>query len=107
MTDTNNSRYCTCHPKHDRILQDHDKALYENSKQHNQLWDAIKDVSKSSVPIKFFVLLVAMVIGNLGFQLIIYDKLNQVDKTNAVIESRINAMQDDKYHFDPKDMGIK
>lgn len=76
---------CDCHPKHERILGDHDRALEMNTSDHKDLWEAIKD----RVTNRYFLILVGLVITNLGFQFAIYEKVNSVDQKTAVIETKL------------------
>lgn len=78
---------CHCHLKHQQKLDDHDKAIAENKSDHKDLWDEIKN----RVTNRFFVLLVLLVIGNLGFQFAIYDKINAVDKMQAIVKTKLET----------------
>jgi len=78
---------CDCHPKHQRILSDHDKQLDENHEDHEKIANALKE----RVTNKFFLVLVLLIISNLGFQIMIYDKLQAVDKATAIIETRLTS----------------
>lgn len=76
---------CNCHLKHQEKLDTHDKAIADNKSDHKDLWDAIKN----RVTNRFFILLVVLVIGNLGFQFAIYDKINAVDKMQAIVKTKL------------------
>ena len=67
-------RYCDCHPKHQRIFEEHDKAL---ETLHSSIGDT-QNALREKVSMKLFSLLVLLIIGSLGFQLMIYDKIAKV-----------------------------
>ena len=80
------SKECSCHPKHARILNDHDKAFVENHNEHI----AISETMKTFVPRSMFSLLVLLVIGQLGFTWLTYEKIVGVEKQVIVVQTQLN-----------------
>ena len=77
---------CDCHLKHSEILDDHKQDFKQNAEDHKDF----QNMFKGYVSIKIFSLFVLLFFGNLGFQIAIYDKINDIDKKTAVIEEKIN-----------------
>ena len=82
---------CLYHSGLEVQAREHGRRLSDQHNDRSIMWDAIKD----KVPIRYFVLLVIFVVGGLGFQLLIYDSIKDVDKKVAVIENSIQTFHDD------------
>ena len=78
---------CYCHPKHERILNDHDKEFAENKTEFASVWKALDQRPTN----KYFILLILLIIGNLGFQMGIYSKVTDLDKRVAVVDIKLDS----------------
>lgn len=83
------STTCLYHSGHETMMREHGRRLSDQHNDRSIMWTAIKD----KVPIRYFVLLVVFVVGGLGFQLMIYDSIKDIDKKVAVIEVTVNQIQ--------------
>lgn len=83
MTDDKN--ICDDHKACQLSINLHEKRLDGNRADHADMWKAIKD----KISFKMFSLLVFVVIGNLGFQMAIYNSVKETEKSVAVIEARL------------------
>ena len=82
-----NDDICKRHSKHTAILDQHEKRLDTNHSDHGEMWTAIK----GKVDFKLFSLLVLLVVGNLGFQMAIYNTVKDTEKDIAVIKAEIKT----------------
>jgi hypothetical protein len=82
---------CDCHSKHMVKLEQIDKDGEKHEAEHTRVWQAID----KRVTNKYFLFLVLLVVGMLGFQWINYDKLSTMDKTVtkeiAIIQTRLTS----------------
>lgn len=83
------SATCRLHSGLEVATREHGRRLSDQHNDRSIMWTAIKD----KVPIRYFVLLVVFVVGGLGFQLMIYDSIKDIDKKVAVIEVTVNQIQ--------------
>lgn len=90
------SEFCGCHSGVKKDLEAHEKGLEHCDKHFGELWTEVK----SKTPIKFFCILVTVVILAFGFQWATYEKLSgkmevmsdriaTIDKNLAVIGDRV------------------
>jgi hypothetical protein len=82
---------CDCHSKHSVQLAQIDKDAEKHEDEHTRVWDAMD----TRVTNKYFLFLVLLVVGMLGFQWVNYDKLSAMDKTVtkeiAVIQTKLSS----------------
>lgn len=76
---------CRYHIAHTRVLEDHDKQFEKLAKMVDSVWVAIE----KRVTNKFFIILVTLVIGGLGFQWVNYEKLSSIATKVAIIQATI------------------
>jgi hypothetical protein len=80
---------CKYHREHVLLMNTHterlEKVEAKAEKESENVWTAILQ----RVTNKFFILLVALVVGGLGFQWVNYDKLSIIAKDVAVIQSQL------------------
>jgi len=78
---------CGEHSGHEARIRNNEKLLCEYHKDHIDIWSAIK----TKVDMKIFSLLIVLIIGNLGFQLSIYDTVKEIEKDVAVVKAEVRA----------------
>lgn len=87
---------CKCHSGVKQKISDHDKGLEHCDGHFKELWAEVK----GKTPIKFFMILVSVVILAFGFQWATYERLSgkievlsdriaTIDKNVAVISDRV------------------
>lgn len=91
-TDRRQEDQCFYHSGHEAMFKDHERRLVSCHIDHSEMWNAIK----SKVDFKLFVILVGLVIGNLGFQMAIYNSVKEVEKSVAVVKAEIKALDSGK-----------
>ena len=80
-----NGDICKRHSGHEARLNDHERRLAICHEDHSDMYREIKD----KVSNRFFITLCIFVIGGLGFQLMIYDAIQRVDKKVVAIEATL------------------
>ena len=82
---------CKYHREHVLLMNTHterlEKVEAKAEKESENVWTALD----KRVTNKFFILLVALVVGGLGAHLLNYDKLGQIAKDVAVIQSQLTT----------------
>jgi hypothetical protein len=78
---------CFCHPKHERILNDHDKSFAETKVELSSVWKAIEQRPTN----KYFIILVLLVLSNLAFQWGIYEKVATLATRVAIVDVKLDA----------------
>jgi len=76
---------CPMHSGFKKSIQVLETADIDNKAAHERIHVRVDE----RVINRYFVLLVLLVVGGLGFQWGVYEKINSVDKRVAVIETRI------------------
>lgn len=86
-------QHCNCHPKHEKVLNDHTEMLKEmrldtkdREERRTQEHGIIEGDLKGRVEKKIFYLFIAITISILGF---VYNGIHQVDKAVAVLTNNI------------------
>lgn len=84
-------KYCDCHLKHVKSIEDIEKDMESCSKNvrasHQEMWAAIK----AKMPTNWLLILIPVIMAWVGFQLAIYDSVKNVETKVAVIQSEINT----------------
>ena len=78
-------KFCDHHKQHEEKFIHIEKTLGENKEDAKDIWGNIEE----KVPMKLFLLLVALMIGSLGFQWRIYDSLKNLQTEVAVVKSQL------------------
>jgi len=76
---------CPMHSGFKKSISTLETADIDNKAAHERIHTRIDD----RVTNRYFVLLVFLVVGGLGFQWGVYEKINSVDKRVAIIETKI------------------
>lgn len=76
---------CDYHKQHEEKFVHIERTLGESKEEARDIWENIKE----KVPMKLFLLLVALMIGSLGFQWQIYDSLKNLQTEIAVVKSQL------------------
>jgi len=87
---------CKYHREHVLLMNTHterlEKVELKAEKESENVWTALD----KRVTNKFFILLVVLVVGGLGAHLLNYDKLGQIAKDVAVIQSQLTTHLESK-----------
>jgi len=76
---------CSLHSGFEKSIETLETDSSDNKTAHERIHRRIDE----RVTNKYFLLLVVLVIGGLGFQWGVYEKINSVEKKVAVIEAKI------------------
>ena len=84
-------RYCDCHLKHVKSIEDIEKDMESCSTRvrasHQEMWDAIK----AKMPITWLWVMIPVIMAWIGFQLAMYDSMKTVEMKVAVIQSELKT----------------
>ena len=93
----NRRQHCYCHPKHDKVLKDHDEELKEMRREnkardkdadeaHGKLWSNMDLLQREKVEKRLFYLLITSVFAVMAF---VYMGIHKVDKNVAVLNANM------------------
>ena len=82
----NADKYCDCHYKHQEQIAEIRRSTDTANDVHEQMWKVIR----GKVDIKFFVVLIGIVIGLFSFNFLIYNTIKAVELKATIIEVNLS-----------------